>query len=209
MLDGAARKIIDPVLTRAGAALARRGITANQVTLMACAVGLSGGLAIAVEHYLAGLLLILVSRIGDGLDGAVAKAGRPTEFGGFLDIVLDFVFYGAIPLAFVIADPERNAVAGAALIFAFYVNGSSFLAYAAVAARRKMESDSRGRKTVYFTTGLAEATETYLVFAAFCLFPSAFSPIAWAFAVLCLYTAAARIVLAARTFNRPPPDPAA
>jgi phosphatidylglycerophosphate synthase len=152
---------------------------------------------------LPGLVLILLSRLGDSLDGAVAKVNGRTDFGGYLDIVLDFVFYGAVPLGFVVADPAANALAGAALIFSFYVNGASFLAYAIMAEKRKMKTVARGEKSLFFTTGLAEATETIGVFAALCLFPGWFPEIAYAFAALCVYTAISRIVLASRAF-RPP-----
>ena len=52
-----------------------------------------------------------------------------------------------------------------------------------------------------FTTGLAEATETLAVFAAFCLWPDWFAAIAYGFAAICLYTALSRIVHAARVFG--------
>ena len=201
MLDGWARKRIDPYLTAMAGAIVRAGISANSVTLAACAVGLAGAVAISFDHMLTGLVLILVSRLGDGLDGAVAALSRRTDLGGYLDIVLDFLFYGAVPFAFVVADPAANAVAGAFLILSFYVNGASFLAYATIAARRGMETQARGAKSIFFTTGLAEATETLAVFAAFCLFPQWFAPLAWAFAALTFYTALSRIVLAARTFG--------
>ena len=132
---------------------------------------------------------------------AVARATKKTDLGGYLDIVLDFAFYGMIPLGFVLADPAANAVAGAVLILSFYVNGSSFLAYAIMAEKRGLDTGQRGAKSLYFTTGLAEATETLAVFAAFCLFPGAFAPIAFVFAAICFYTAASRIVLAIRMFG--------
>jgi phosphatidylglycerophosphate synthase len=201
MLDGAARKLIGPVLDRMGVSLARGGISANQVTLAAFLLGLAAAVAIAFGNFLLGLVLMAFSRLGDGLDGAVAKATVRTDFGGYLDIVLDFAFYGAIPLGFVLHDPGANGLAGAALVFSFYVNGASFLAYAILAERRKMTSVARGAKSIFFTTGLAEATETYIAFAAFCLFPAQFAPIAWVFAAICLYTALSRIVIAARTFG--------
>ena len=200
MLDGVARRLLAPLLERAGRALARTGVTAGRVTVLACLVGLAGAVAIGAGHFLAGLVLIAASRVGDGLDGAVARATRPTAFGGYLDIVLDFVFYGAVPLGFVFADPGANGLAGAVLLFSFYANGASFLAFAMLAARRGMGTDVRGPKSLYFTTGLAEATETYIAFAAFCLFPRHFPLIAWVFAVLCIYTALSRIVLAGRIF---------
>src|SRR5262245_290959 len=201
MLDGWARARFDPLLDRLGGRLAGAGISANAITVAACAVGLLAAAAISRQLYLPGLALILLSRLGDGLDGAVARANGATDLGGYLDIVLDFVFYGAVPLGFVISDPAANALAGAVLIFSFYVNGASFLAYAIMAEKRKMKTAARGEKSLFFTTGLAEATETIAVFIAFCLFPVWFPEIAYAFAALCLYTAISRFVLAVRNFR--------
>ncbi len=201
MLDGKAREIIDPVLDRIGGALAAAGISANSVTGAGLAMGLAAALAIALETYLAGLVLLLVSRLADGLDGAVARHSQKTDLGGFLDIVSDFTFYGAIPLGFVFADPAANAVAGSVLLFSFYVNGSSFLAFAIMAEKQGLKTMARGSKSLYFTTGLAEASETIAVFCAFCLFPAAFVPIALVFAAVCFVTAGARVLLAIRTFD--------
>ncbi|HSM39887.1 MAG TPA: CDP-alcohol phosphatidyltransferase family protein [Afifellaceae bacterium] len=201
MLDGTAKALIDPYLTRMGNGLARVGVSADMVTWAGFLVGAAAGMAIGLNYYLIGLVLLMFSRLADGLDGAVARATRKTDLGGYLDIVLDFAFYGLIPLGFVFADPEANAVAGAVLLFSFYVNGSSFLAYAIIAEKRDLETDQRGSKSLYFTTGLAEATETLAVFVACCLWPAAFPTIAWIFAVICFYTAASRIVLAIRMFG--------
>ncbi len=201
MLDGALRRLIEPGLDRLGAALAQRGISADQVTVLGFGVGVAAAGAIATKLYLLGLALILASRLCDGLDGAVARASEKTDRGGFLDIVLDFAFYGLIPLAFVLAKPEANAVAGAVLLASFYVNGSSFLAYAVMAERRKLQTEARGEKSLYFTSGLAEATETILVFCLMCLFPGSFATIAYAFAALTLTTAAGRIALAVKVFR--------
>ena len=198
MLDGAARRVIGPPLDRAGNMLARRGVSADAVTVVGFIVGLAAAAAIVREFHLLGLFLILASRLCDGLDGAVARHSSKTDRGGFLDIVLDFAFYAAIPLAFVLARPDDNAVAGAFLLASFYVNGSSFLAFAIMAAKRGLATEARGEKSLYFTTGLAEATETIAVFCLFCLFPDAFPAIASVFAAVCLLTAAARIALAVR-----------
>ncbi len=203
MLDGWARARFDPFLDRLGGRLAGAGLSANAVTIVTCIIGLVGAAAIAGRLYILGMFLVLLSRLGDGLDGVVARIKGKTDLGGYLDIVLDFVFYGAIPLGFVIAEPQANAVAGAVLIFSFYINGASFLAYAILAEKRKMETAVRGEKSLFFTTGLAEATETIAVFVAFCLFPGWFPQIAYAFAALCVYTTISRIVLANRTFRSP------
>ncbi len=200
MLDGWAKSRFEPLLEAGARRLARAGISANQVTLAACAAGLLAAAAIAAGQFGLGLGLILLSRLGDGLDGAVAAIRGRTDLGGYLDIVLDFLFYGAIPTGFVLAAPADNAVPGALLLFSFYVNGSSFLAYAAIAAKRGMASEARGPKALFFTTGLAEASETLAVFVLACLWPAWFPLLACAFAALCFYTALARIVLAVRNF---------
>jgi phosphatidylglycerophosphate synthase len=201
VLDGIARRLIGPGLDRLGGALARRGASADAVTLAGFALGVAAAGAIAAEAYAAGLVLILMSRLCDGLDGAVARHTAKTDRGGYLDIVLDFAFYGLIPLAFAVARPEANALAAATLIAAFYVNGASFLAYAAIAGRQGLTSEARGEKSLYFTTGLAEATETIALFCAFCLVPGAFAWLAYLFAALTLATTLARIALAWRTFR--------
>lgn len=201
MLDGWARRRIEPLVAPLAVAAAALGVSANSVTLAAFALGMAAAGAIACGWFLSGLALILASRLGDALDGAVARRTGTADLGGYLDIVLDFAFYGAVPLGFVLADPAANAVAGAVLIAAFYVNGASFLAYAAMAAKRGMETSARGEKSLFFTVGLAEATETLAAFAAACLFPAWFAVIAYALAAMTLYTAFSRILLATRTLR--------
>lgn len=201
MLDGWARRKLDPALDRTGAALAHRGISADTVTFAAFGIGIAATVAAAWGWFLLALVLMLASRLGDGLDGAVAEHTRRTDRGGFLDITLDFAFYGAFPFGFVLYDPIANGLAGAALLLAFYVNGASFLAFAIMAEKRGMASTARGTKSLFFTTGLAEATETFAAFALMCLFPAWFPAIAWAFAAVTAYTTVSRLVLAWRTID--------
>jgi phosphatidylglycerophosphate synthase len=201
MLDAAMRRYIDPPLDRLGAGLHRRAISANQVTLFGLGAGLAAAAAIALGAPLVGLVLILVSRLADGLDGAVARHAGVTDFGGFLDIACDFLFYAAIPLGFVLADPAANAVAGAALLASFYFNGTTFLGYAILAERRGLTTRARGLKSLYFTGGLLEGTETILFFVAFCLLPGQFPLLALVFAAGCLVTGTSRILLAWKLFG--------
>ena len=200
MLDGHLRQFVVPVLDRLGKKIAALGITANHITISSFAVGLLAALAIAYQSYWVGLLLLVLSRLGDGLDGAVARATQKTDFGGFLDIVLDFGFYGAIPFGFILADPANNAVAGGALLLSFYMNGASFLAFAIMVEKNKLADSAYGSKSLFFSTGLAESTETYAIFVAACLFPAWFPVLAYGFALVCFYTALSRIILARRSF---------
>jgi len=200
MFDAAMRKVIDPALNRTGAALARSGLGADAVTLIGLGFGLLAAGLIALGAPGWALLPLAIGRIADGLDGAIARATQKTDFGGYLDIVSDFVFYGAVPMAFVWADPGRNGAAGAFLLVSFYANGASFLGYAVLAEKRKMVTRARGVKSLYFTGGLLEGTETIAFFVALCLWPAWFSPLAWAFGAACFVTATSRVVLAHRVF---------
>lgn len=130
MLDRYTQQAIRPLIHGAAQLLHRAGIAANTLTWLGWAIGLLSALAIAQQQYALGLALLLVSRLCDGLDGAVARLGTPSHAGGFLDITLDFWFYAAIPLAFAWADPVRNALPAACLLAAFIGTGTSFLAYA-------------------------------------------------------------------------------
>jgi len=163
MLDAPLRRIIDPPLNMMGRALAKTGISADTVTVLSLITGLLAALAVALGAAHLALWLVLLSRLADGLDGAVARATTRTDFGGYLDITADFLFYGAIPLAFVIANPATNGLAGALLLTSFYFNGASFLGYAILAERHGLETSERGSKSLYFTGGLLEGTETILV----------------------------------------------
>lgn len=203
MFDARVRPLIDPILNLQGARLARLGVTANAITLLGLALGLASAALIAAGVFAWALVPLLLSRLADGLDGAVARATRPSDFGGYLDITADFLFYGAVPMAFVWADPTANGMAGAFLLTSFYFNGASFLGYAILAEKRGMETRARGIKSLYFTGGLLEGTETIGFFVLLCLLPQWFAPLAWVFGTLCFITAASRLVLARRVF----PDP--
>ncbi|PZX48213.1 phosphatidylglycerophosphate synthase [Roseinatronobacter thiooxidans] len=201
MLDRHIRPFIDPPLNRLGRQFALMGFSANMVTLAGLALGLAAALAIVFEAFILAVLFILASRLADGLDGAVARVRGVTDFGGYLDITCDYVFYAAIPLAFIMLDPQSHGVVGAFLLLSFYVNAGSFLGFAVLAEKQKMRSDAHGVKSLYFTGGLLEGTETIVFFLLLCLFPAAFVPLALGFAVLCLVTAFARVLLAAKVFQ--------
>lgn len=205
MLDAPVRRLIDPPLNLVGRRLAGRGVSANAMTLVGLGLGLLSALLIGLGLTGLALVPLLASRLADGLDGAVARATQKSDFGGYLDISADFLFYGAVPLAFVLADPAGRGAAGAFLLAAFYFNGASFLGYAIMAAKRGLDTTAQGVKSLYYSNGLLEGTETILFFVALCLLPAAFAPLAWSFGVLCFASGGLRIWGARRVLeNRPP-----
>lgn len=193
MLDRYATALIKPAVDTVARALVRRHISANQLTVTGLIVGLFASLLIASHAYLAGAAAIILSRILDGLDGAVARQSAPTDRGAFLDISFDFLFYASVPLAFAFADPVRNALPAVVLLAAFIGTGSSFLAFAVLAAQRGLQSTAYPAKSFYFLGGLTEATETLAFFIAMCIWPQHFGVLAHVFAGLCAVTVATRI----------------
>ena len=201
MLDRHARRLIDPPLNAVGRGLAARGVTADAVTLLGGALGVLAALLIALGAPGIALVPLLLSRLADGLDGAIARATRKTDFGGYLDIAVDFLFYGAVPMAFVWADPISNGAAGAFLLASFYFNGTSFLGYAILAEKHGHKTAAQGQKSLYYSNGILEGTETIIFFVLLCLLPTYFAPLAWMFGALCYVTATLRIYAAKQIYT--------
>lgn len=194
MFDPLLRRWIDPPLDRAGGHLAKRNVSANGLSIAGLGIGLLAVPLLAGEHYGAALVVILINRLIDGLDGAVARHRQPTSFGGYLDIVCDMAFYAAVPLGFALARPE-NAIWAVLLLASFVCTCASFLGRAVMAAQQNDPDDGkRGRKSFFHAAGLIEGTETILAFVLFCLLPGSFAWLAGVFAVLCFWTAGARVV---------------
>ncbi|AWK82048.1 TPA: CDP-alcohol phosphatidyltransferase family protein [Photobacterium damselae] len=204
MLDRYAIKIIKWPLKTLAALPDKLGISANQVTITGFIIGLFTLPALAFQRYDLALIFIVINRLLDGLDGAIARRQGITDCGGFLDITLDFIFYSLVPFGFVLADPNNNAIAGAFLIYSFIGTGSSFLAFAIMAGKRNIESPVYKQKSLYYIGGLTEGTETIACFVLFCLFPSYFSIIAWIFGALCWVTTATRIWAGYQTLKQQP-----
>ena len=204
MLDGALRRLIDPPLDSAGRRLAGLGVSANAVTLAGFVLGLAALPLLAAGSFGAALVAILLNRLADGIDGAIARGRGPTDLGSYLDIVCDFLFYAAVVFGFVLAAPE-NRIPGAFLLFSFIGTGSSFLAFAALAARRGLETTARGRKSLYSLGGLTEGSETIAFFIAVCIFPAAFPALAWLFGGACWLTTSGRVLAAVNHFRMQKP----
>ena len=194
MLDPLLRRWIDPSLNRAGAWLARRDMSANAFSLAGLAVGLTVIPLLAWGRYDIALLVILLNRLIDGLDGAIPRHKGTTPFGGYLDIMCDMGFYAAVPIGFALAQPG-NALWAALLLASFVCTASSFLGRAVLAAQRGEPDDGgRGLKSFFHAAGIVEGTETIIAFVLFCLFPAGFPWLAGVFAGLCFWTAIARVL---------------
>ena len=200
MFDAQLRPIIDPPMRVIGKSCIALGLQANHLTLIGFSFGLLAAIFIIRGHFYIAFICFLLNRVADGLDGAVARLTKPTDVGGFLDVVADFLFYALIPFAFGVAFPEMR-LAALYLIFSFVGTGCSFLAYAIIAAKRDMSTDIRGKKSFYYLGGLTEGGETIVALGLVILWPSLFVPVAIIFGTLCWITTATRIWAGWRNFQ--------
>ncbi len=178
-----------------------RRIHPTAITVLAAVVGLAAAVAAWQSASWVAVGLWLANRALDGLDGAIARAsGKQSDLGAYLDIVLDYVVYAALPLGLALADGTTAALVALALLLAsFYVNSASWMYLAAVLEKRRVGAAARGESTsVTMPSGLIEGAETILFYTLFLLFPGAIVFLFGLMAVLTLVTAGQRVVWAVR-----------
>lgn len=201
MLDTFFIKSLKTPLRLMAMGLDKVGVKANWITLLGFLVGMMVLPALYFGDTALALVFIVINRLMDGLDGAVARVQGATDLGGYLDITLDFIFYSAVIFGFALMNPIENALAASFLIFSFMGTGSSFLAFAIMAEKRKIERLEYGNKSLYFLGGLAEGAETIAFLVLICLLPAHFALLAYVFGGICWITTATRIYAGYRTLS--------
>ncbi|WP_411358359.1 CDP-alcohol phosphatidyltransferase family protein [Pseudidiomarina salilacus] len=201
MIDAILYRRLNPLLSAVARPLVKLGIKADQVTVIGFICGLGVLPALYFQEYLWALLAILLNRLCDGLDGAIARQTHRTDAGGFIDSVFDFIFYSSVPLGFLLADPATNAVAAGFLMLSFMATAASFLAFAVLASKHGIENPRYPTKSLYYMGGITEGFETIVAFILFCLWPQHFVLLAFIFAGLCWFTALTRLYLGYQTLH--------
>ena len=200
MLDSILRPLKERVLTPLAVATGPR-VHPMAVTILGFACGISAASFAAHGSSVAALGFWLANRVLDGFDGTLARIqGRQTDIGGYVDILLDFVVYAAIPLGLVIGAPSIPvAIAALAMVGSFYVNAASWMYLSAILERRGTGARARGDlTTVAMPDGLIGGTETIVVYALFFAFPGLLMPLFVVMTVLVLMTVVQRLVWAVR-----------
>jgi len=196
LLRGLKDRLLTPVARILGPSL-----SPNVVSWLALVMGLACAGAAWGGQLGWALVLWLVNRTLDGLDGTLARVhGRGTPYGGYLDIVLDFVVYAAIPIAIVASQPTpRYAVAGAVLLGSFFVNAASWM-YLAALLEQRQEGAKAGDELTSITMppGLVAGTETVVFYALFLLWPAQQVVLFWAMSTLVLGNVVLRLGWAKR-----------
>ena len=173
MFDHYLRGLKDRLLAPLAALL--RSVSPNVITLVAFVLGIASAGAASRGAWATGLAFWIANRITDGVDGTVARlSDRQTDFGGYLDILLDFVVYAAIPVGFAIQTTNRSVLVLAVVLeAAFFVNACSWMYLSAVLEKRAAGAEVRGElTTVTMPPALVAGFETVVFFALFFLFPS-------------------------------------
>lgn len=198
MLDSALRSRLTPALDRAAAALDARGVAPLAVTGVGLAIGIGACVAAALAAWVVALVLWLLNRLLDGLDGPLARRRGPTDLGGLLDFVADFVVYGGFVVGVAIALPETR-VACTVLLAAYLLNNVALLSFASLVEKRRLSYGDE--RSLRFTPGLTEGTETMAAYSIICLVPGHALVVIWTFAAMVVFTVGQRLVLARRVLR--------
>lgn len=212
MLDSYIRPYINTPLKWAAMPFVALNITANQISWGGFVIGIMGCIALAFQLYELALAGLVINRLADGVDGAVARlwasrhpefpAYGPSDFGGYLDIVLDMIFYASFVFCFTLGQPDMM-IFGFILVLSFVGTSASFLAYGIFAAKHNLQTSVRGKKSFYHAAGLMEGAETIIFLTLFCLFPDWFLVLSLCFTILCWVTVIGRIMMARQAFSIP------
>lgn len=191
---------------RVARVLYRHGFTGKQVTVLAIIVMVAMVWTIGHGYFLAGLALILLNRFLDAIDSALTAhhypaeytANTDTDFRTYIDILLDYLFYAAVPLAFAIFDERHNGLASAFIVLTFMTSAVSFLSITALAGKRGIQIPTLGPRAFLPLPGLPRGIEVLLFFVVICLFASFYDVLTYGFAIICWLGIIGRIYQAKR-----------
>lgn len=197
MFDASLRELKDRVA--APLTIRMEGVSPDLISLLALLVGVGTALFAAQGRYGWALVGWLLNRTLDGLDGLLARQhAKQSDFGGYFDIVVDFVVYAIVPVGLVVGAPTpSNYLALACLLTSFYVNSASWMYLAAILEKRHAH-DARTMTTIVMPVGLIGGAETIVAYCLFLAFPARITLLFTIFATLVLITVIQRLVWAWR-----------
>lgn len=161
-----------------GKKLAKMGVSANLISILGFIIGIFAINFLSLEMYGYALLCILLNRVFDAVDGAIARHSEITDFGVFLDAALDYIFYAGVIFGFALANPEQNAIAACFLMFAFASAACAMLAYAVIAYKNNSNEKLELNQSPFYLGGFAQGFETFIALIILCIIPVWFMPIA-------------------------------
>ena len=197
MLDSQLKPYIDPYLIKISDKFRSYGLEANDVTLIGLFFAILTFPALLFKTYWLALILILLNRLMDGIDGFIARSEEKDirsikrQFGGFFDIFSDFVLYSGFVLFFALGYGVEGYFAGLFLLFAYILNAVCFFGYALFTTSTGGQITDV-KKSFAFLEGIAEGTETIIYMVTCCIVPFLFPALTFIFALMCLVSAILR-----------------
>jgi phosphatidylglycerophosphate synthase len=173
----------------------------NAISLVAFMCGVGAAAAAWQRRYGVALCLWLANRALDGIDGTLARVqNAQSDFGGYLDILLDFGIYALIPIGLVAGAPTPGAWQAAVVMLAtFYINAASWMYLAAILERRSVAPGPHAdRTTVTMPPGLIAGAETFIFYTIFIICPTRLALLFVLMAALVGLTIVQRLVWAAK-----------
>jgi phosphatidylglycerophosphate synthase len=197
MFDTPLRKIKDQV----GAPLARSlsRVSPITVSLIGLVIALLAAWSAYRQIYFAAFALWIFNRVLDGLDGLLARLhNKQSDFGGYVDILTDFIAYAALPIGLVAGSPSSERyLALSFLLASFYINTASWMYLAAILEKRSMHGDDT-QTTIVMPAGIIGGFETIIAFSIFTLFPVHIALLYSIFGILVFITIIQRLIWAKR-----------
>ncbi len=200
MLDQKFNLFFRPLLTKFATIILKYEISPNQITLFSFILGIICFIFLSLGLVYTALLFFLLNRFFDGVDGALARLKKPTDLGGFYDIISDFLIYSLLPFGFILFD-NNNFLSMSLLLTSFMGTCSTFLTTAWIFEKKKIKIEQLSKKSFFYSEGLIEGTETIILFIFMFVFFEAANFIAWIFAILCFITSIIRIIKVRKILN--------
>ena len=197
MFDTPLRQFKDSV----GEPLARRmsRVSPLAISLLALLVGLLASFTAYRNQYPWAFALWIFNRELDGLDGLMARIhNRQSDFGGYVDILTDYIVYAALPIGLVAGSPSTDRYLALTFMLAsFYVNTALWMYLAAILEKRAHHGDDT-QTSVVMPAGLIGGFETIFAYGVFTLFPAYLTILFSIFTVLVFFTIFHRLIWAKR-----------
>jgi phosphatidylglycerophosphate synthase len=170
MIDGPFRQILPRYVRPLLDLYEWLGLRPNHVTIAGFAFALAAAFGTSQGLTVLPLGLWWLGRLLDGTDGIYARASNQTsDFGGYLDIMLDMASYSVMILGFAYHSPQLNFY-WLIILFLYVLCITSALSMGALTERSGLgPSDNR---SLTLAAGLAEGGETGAAYTLFLLFPS-------------------------------------
>lgn len=182
--------------------LVERGVPANLLTFISFIAAIGVMASIGLHLYWLAVIMLLINRICDGIDGIVARlhaaqhGGVLSPFGTFADTLTDIFLYGGIVFAFVLAGPSGFGLPAAFLLFSWLLSAFASLAFDIEAESKGLEDEHRYKNALFFFDGVSSQMEMTIILFLMCVFPAFFPAIAALYGLICMLTVGSRVLMA-------------